>query len=120
MILTRTLKKKGGKGEELIRHKNGFSSQILMNKTNRFGFRAKIALSSVRKLEQEGRKIVVRNEKEESMGKMLEATQFPLMAGVLLESIYRSPPPLVVSCLGNRTRSFSLSYRMSHSFPVHT
>lgn len=50
----------------------------------------------------------------------LEATQFSLTAGVFLESIYRSPPPLVVSCRGNRTRSLSLSRRMSHSLPVHT
>lgn len=54
------------------------------------------------------------------MGEDLEATQFPLTAGVFLESIYRSPPPLVVSCRGNRTRSFSLSHRMSHSLPVYT
>lgn len=54
------------------------------------------------------------------VGEDLEATQFPLTAGVFLESIYRSPPPLVVSCRGNRTRSFSLSRRMSHSLPVHT
>lgn len=40
---------------------------------------------------------------------------------VFLESIYRSPPPLVVSCRGKQDSfSFSLSRRMSHSLPAHT
>jgi len=69
-----------------------------------------------------GRKENVRKDRAGPRGARvdLEATQFPLTAGVLLESIYRSPPPPVVSCRGNRTRSFSLSRRMSHSLPVHT
>lgn len=40
---------------------------------------------------------------------------------MFLESIYRSPPPLVVSCRGKQDSfSFSLSRRMSHSLPAHT
>lgn len=52
----------------------------------------------------------------------LEATQFPLTAGVCFSSRYIDPhPPLVVSCRGKQDSfSFSLSRRMSHSLPAHT
>lgn len=107
-------KKKTGK-TELSSVKAFFAREFKWTKRD-FAFESARKIDSIKGKSERGKR---KENVERGAGEDLEATQFPLTAGVFLESIYRSPPPLVVSCRGNRTRSlsFSLSRRMSHSLP---